>query len=102
MDRQLLFVPMQALENLILDHHPDHLHQADLFHQREIEKAHQDHALNLILLHLEKREIAHSHQRIRITLQNQVQDLEVLLTLHPEVLEQHRGIIHVLDLDQIR
>lgn len=102
MDRQLLFIPMQALENLILDHHPDHLHQADLFHQREIEKAHQDHALNLILLHSEKQEIAHSHQRIRITLQNQVQDLEVLLTLHPEVLGQHRGIIHVLDLDQIR
>lgn len=103
MDHQLLFVPMQALENLILDHHPDHLHQADLFHQWEIKKAHQDQVLtSLILLHLEKQEMDRSPQHIRITLQNQVQDLEVPLTLHPEVLVQHRGIIHVLDLDQIQ
>ena len=104
MDHQLLFVPMQALENLILDHHPDHPRQTDLFRHQETEKAHQDHVLNPILLNLERQvqEMARNHQRIRITLQNQAQDLEVLLTLHPEVLVQHRGIIHVPDLDQIQ
>lgn len=94
---------MQALENLILDHPPDHSRQADLFHQQKTEKARQDHVPSPILLNLERQvqEMARNHQRIRITLRNQARDLEVLLTLHREVLVQHRGIIHAPDLDQI-
>lgn len=49
-------------------------------------------------------EMVHSRQHdrwhIRIA-QNQARDLEVPLTPHPEVLMQHREIIHVLDQDQI-
>lgn len=108
MDHRLLFVPMQAPENLIRDHPLNHLRQTNLFRQQETEKAHhdQDHVPSLILLNLERqvREMVRNHQRIRIILQNQAQDLQVLLILHPEVLRQRRGIIHVPDLDpgQIR
>lgn len=62
------------------------------------------HDLNPVLQNVQRQEMAHSHQHNRWCIhiaQNQDRDLEVPLTLHPEVLMQHPEIIHVLDQDQI-
>lgn len=48
MVHQFPFILMQALENLILDRHPDHPHQADLFRHWMAEEAYLDHAPSLI------------------------------------------------------
>lgn len=48
MDHQLLFVPMLAPGNLILEHRLDHHHQLDLFHHQMQNKDDLDQALNLV------------------------------------------------------
>lgn len=117
MDHQFLFIPTQALESLTLEHHPDHLHQADLFrHQIRngndldlalnlvTEKACLDHALNPILRNLQRKmqEIVHNRHTL-IILSNQARDPEVLLDPVPgRVLAQHQGITRAPDLDQIQ
>lgn len=60
------------------------------------------HVLNLFLRSVQRQvqEMAPNHQHILIILLSQDQDLEAPLIL-PEVLVQHREIIHALDQDQI-